>query len=967
MGVMPFGTLFDGLTALACWGLAASTYRIIFSRISLDTRSLSTAPSYQSASQSVLAAKSTQKTDIKLSRSNPPTAATFREAIEHTASGLLLCDAQQEDLPVVYVSPSFELLTDYSAAEILDRSYWSLPTKKAEQGGLDAIREAVSSSTRCKVLLQGLRKDGQSFWSEVAFSPILNIEGQVTHYVSTHVDISHYLDTFRALQKSEARYQYLYEETPAMLHSIDADGLIVGTSNYWLEKLGYRKEEVIGQPLLAFVADGCKREVSQVVTTMKKDSLDRDRFCQFIKKDGTYLDVLLSTTAECDEGLCNAGSTLGVLVDITERRKAQNKLHRNSALLRAINNLPPTGIFVMDCHTNEALFVNSEFYRIWQLEHLQPEVASGSINGEQLLTECLSSIDLGRFVADSTERDFTNGTKIIEDEVPLLDGRTLRRIYGPVQQDNATFAYLYMFEDITERKQATQALARATQAAEAANQAKSEFLANMSHELRSPLNAILGFTHILRESNPNLDQAENLDIIYRSGEHLLALINDILDISKIEARRVELNSTEFDLYRLLDELQQMFSSAVDRKGLQFLVVRSPNLPHIVMSDRLKLRQILINLLSNAVKFTAAGTITLSVDSQLEQSQDQHSQNQQSQDYGNLESRSYLQTAEGSSTLLTFALKDTGPGIAAADQAHLFEAFVQTQSGLSASDGTGLGLAISHEYIRLLGGNLTVDSQLGKGSTFSFDIPVAAVNSELSLSTAEQASTQVIGLAPGQPDYRILVVDDVAVNRKLLSHLLTNVGFEVREAENGKEAVVRWESWQPHLIWMDVRMPVMTGEEATRRIKALEEASSSPQHQTRIVALTANAFADDRAAAIASGCDDFISKPIRASEIFDKLTEQLGVRYLYADSAPLIGQPAAVKLTPELFANTSKSWRDDLTQAVLDLDNDTILTLTTQLSGEQRSLALAIEQAVADFAYKKLLEMIEDSQLAGTKS
>ncbi|MEL6250335.1 MAG: histidine kinase dimerization/phospho-acceptor domain-containing protein, partial [Cyanobacteria bacterium J06627_15] len=187
--------------------------------------------------------------------------------------------------------------------------------------------------------------------------------------------------------------------------------------------------------------------------------------------------------------------------------------------------------------------------------------------GEQLLTECLSNIDLGKFVATATAQDFAHGNKIIEDEVPLLDGRTLRRIYGPIQENSVTFAYLYMFEDITERKQAVQELALATEAAEAANRAKSEFLANMSHELRSPLNAILGFTHILQTDSPRAAQKEHLDIIYRSSEHLLALINDVLDISKIEAGQVVLTYSEFDLYRLIDELQQMFSGVVAEKGL----------------------------------------------------------------------------------------------------------------------------------------------------------------------------------------------------------------------------------------------------------------------------------------------------------------------------------------------------------------------------------------------------------------
>ncbi|MEM8503035.1 MAG: PAS domain S-box protein [Cyanobacteria bacterium P01_D01_bin.1] len=955
MSVVPLETLFDVLVALVCCGLAASTCRLAFSRFQATQTHL-----FDSRSADSKLPSQTSSPQESADR-NQPSTAIFQKAVEHTAGGLIICDAQKPGLPIVYASPNFESLTGYLKAEVIGRSYRFLPGEETGQVGLETISKAVTSGTDCKVLLQLYRKNRHAFWSEVTFSPIKDDDGTITHYVSTQIDISHYLDTFRALQKSEVRYRHLYEETPAMLHSVDAQGLIVGTSNYWLEKLGYEREDVIGQPLLSFVAEGCKQKVSQVTATLSETALDRDRRCQFLKKDGSRLDVLLSTTVECDEE-GGSGSTLGVLVDITERRKAQKKLNRNSALLRAVNDMPPTGVFVMDCHTDEALFVNSEFYRIWQLEHLQTEVVQGKLNGEQLLTECLSTVDLERFVAASTAQDFTSN-KTVEDEVPLLDGRTLRRIYGPVQQDNSTFAYLYMFEDITERKQAVQELALATKAAETANLAKSEFLANMSHELRSPLNAILGFTHILRESNPKPDQAENLDIIYRSGEHLLALINDVLDISKIEAGRVELTCTEFDLYCLLDELQQMFSSATNKKDLQFSVVRSPELPQIIFSDRLKLRQILINLLSNAVKFTAAGTITLSVDSKRRETEPK--ENSQT---GTDRQSSNFQTDTKPTARLTFAVRDTGSGIAAAEQIHLFKAFVQTQSGLGKNDGTGLGLSISHEYIQLLGGSLSVDSELGKGSTFLFDISVAVVEDVVAPPpTTAKPMRRVVGLAPGQPARRILVVDDVAINRKLLSHLLTNVGFDVREAENGQAAIALWQSWRPHLVWMDIRMPVMTGEEATTRIKALEETLCiGCDHQTRIIALTANAFAEDRAAAIASGCDDFVSKPIKANEIFDKLAQHLGVRYEYASPSPA-PQPTAPALTPELFIGTSDSWRYNLTQAILDLDDDTILDLLTQLPDDQKPLALAIEKGVKELDYKKLLEVIEQSSSVGVTS
>ncbi|MEM6596634.1 MAG: PAS domain S-box protein [Cyanobacteria bacterium P01_C01_bin.69] len=879
----------------------------------------------------------------------------FQQAIEHAAGGLVICDVQQPSWPIVYASPGFERLTGYKAEDVLGKSCQFLQGEETEQIGLQEIREAIATGASCKVLLRNYRKGGQAFWNEVTLSPIVDMADQVTHYVGTQVDISHYLDTFNALQQSEIRYRRLYEETPAMMHSVDGNGLVTSISHYWLEKLGYSRGDVMGKPLASFLAADSQTQIDEILAAIATQTVDRDRLCQFLKKDGTPIDVLLSTMAESDNSP-QSDSTLGVLVDVTERKKAKEKLRRSEALLRAINNLPPTGIFVMDCHTNEALFINAEFYRIWQLEHLQSAVDTGELNGEQLLTECLSNIDLGQFVATSTAKDFTHGNKIVEDEVPLLDGRTLRRIYGPIQENNSTFAYLYIFEDITERKQAVTALANATEAAKAANKAKSEFLANMSHELRSPLHAILGFTHILKTTSPRPEQKENLDIICRSSEHLLALINDILDISKIEAGRVVLTHSEFDIYRLLDELQQMFSRTISEKNLQLVVDRSYSLPRVIYSDRLKLRQILINLLSNAVKFTEDGSITLAVSTSAV-SPSVTSDNSES-----TVASSESSMDDDSKVTLTFSITDTGTGIAPNDQTRLFEAFVQTESGLTAHEGTGLGLTISYEYIQLLGGELTVRSSLGKGSTFAFSIEVNAVEGVSIEPELELFSQSVVGLAPGQPDYRILVVDDVALNRKLLTHLLRESGFEVREAENGEDAIALWKTWHPQLIWMDVRMPVMGGEEATRQIRISErtrEKTAAMASGTCIIALTANAFDDDRAAALASGCDDFVSKPIQAQEIFDKMAQHLDVRYEYAKSERL-AEPINQPLTTDLFANTPPEWRYHLTQATLDLDDDAILGLVSQLPPEQQPLAAAIEKQVNSLAYKKLLQVLQEA-------
>ena len=313
-----------------------------------------------------------------------------------------------------------------------------------------------------------------------------------------------------------------------------------------------------------------------------------------------------------------------------------------------------------------------------------------------------------------------------------------------------------------------QKLADEKERADIANQAKSAFIANMSHELRSPLNAILGFAQIMTRSQtlPNEHQ-ESVGIINRSGEHLLALINNVLDLSKIEAGRIALNEKNFDLHRLLDDIHDMFQLKAADKGLQLLLEIAPNLSRYIRTDEVKLRQILINLINNALKFTEKGSICL------------RSQNLES-------------------SRLVFEVEDTGPGIAPEDLNKLFEAFTQTESGKQAQEGTGLGLSISRKFVRLMGGEMRVRSQVGKGTIFNFEIQMEEVEAtEVESQQADQR--RIISLEPGQPRYRLLIVDDKPINRQLLVKLLSPFGFELAEARNGREAVDIWQQWQPHLI------------------------------------------------------------------------------------------------------------------------------------------------------------------------
>ncbi len=467
----------------------------------------------------------------------------------------------------------------------------------------------------------------------------------------------------------------------------------------------------------------------------------------------------------------------------------------------------------------------------------------------------------------------------------------------------------------------------AKERAEVANQAKSTFLANMSHELRTPLNAILGFAQIMNRSQTiPREQQENLGIISRSGEHLLTLINNILDLSKIEAGKTTLNPQNFDFYRFLDDLVEMFQLRSDDKKLLLGFERGATVPQFIRTDETKLRQVLINLLNNALKFTESGGVTLRVavpDSQPGIDQ----------------------------TTLHFEVEDTGPGIAPEEFEALFEAFVQTETGRQSQEGTGLGLPLSRQFVQLMGGDLAVKSEVGDGATFLFDIPVDVVAESVVAKKDGPSAQQVIALTPGQPRYRILIVDDNWTNRQLLLRLLNPLGFELREAENGQEAVAQWEMWSPHLIWMDMRMPVMDGYEATRQIKA-----STKGQATAIIALTASTLEEERAVVLSAGCDDFVRKPFRESEIFDTMHTHLGVEFVYAETEAGDIDPDHEESTIDL-AKLSPNLLNRLQQAAEDNDLSAMNTIVDEIRLDDHGLAESLTRLADAFEYEQIADLV----------
>ncbi|MCP4353589.1 MAG: response regulator [Desulfobacterales bacterium] len=485
-----------------------------------------------------------------------------------------------------------------------------------------------------------------------------------------------------------------------------------------------------------------------------------------------------------------------------------------------------------------------------------------------------------------------------------------------------------MFQDLSEKKAKETAL-REKQVAEAANQAKSEFLANMSHELRSPLNAILGFAQVMERCRAfPAEHQEHLGIIRRSGEHLLVLINQVLDLSKIEAGRTTRHDKNFDLHRLLHDMEDMFALKAEDKNLQLIFERDESVPRYIRADEVKLRQVLINLLSNAVKFTKEGGVTVGVSSIPD-------------------------------CRLGFEIEDTGPGIAPEETDAIFEAFSQSETGKQSQEGIGLGLPISRKFVQLMGGDIQVNSRLGQGTMFSFDLQTQEVKA--SDIDAPIPVRRVTALEPGQPRYRILIADDLRTSRQLIVRLLSPFGFELREAANGQKAVEIWETWHPHLIWMDMHMPVMNGYEATKKIKS-QTTNNKQQIQTVIIALTASSFEEERAAVLQTGCDDYLRKPFREAELFDLMSRHIGVKFVYEKRAKANEESLndEYEVAPKALSALPAEWLLRLRQGAEETDVEMLLEVTEQIREQDVLLANALMRLAEDFEYNKILACIQDA-------
>ncbi len=775
--------------------------------------------------------------------------------------------------------------------------------------------------------------------------PILGPDNEIEGVVSVNRDITIRRCAEEELKKNQARLRTLIDTIPDLIWLKDPQGIYLQCNPRFEAFVGAKEEEIVGKTDYDFMekelADFFRHHDNAAVIAGKPCM--NEEMITFADGHKEILETIKTPVHEPDGKLMGV---LGIGRDISSRKQAEQALRESEERLRSIFENIPIGMFLS---TLEGKFVYVNPAIPAMLGYASPEELIQTVNQSSIAAAVYEDPDRRPVLVKQVETAGGNW-KIFENRYRRRDGQVIDAILSFCQRPEPLTGQhlLYGFvQDITERKRAdeelrqyrehleevvkerTAELTLAKEQADAANMAKSRFLSSMSHELRTPLNIIMGFSHLLqRDRHISSAHQEKLSTIVKNSEHLLELINEVLEMSKIDTGTIRLSEEEFNLLQLLDLVESMYAFRAREKGIALRFELSPGIPRFIRADEMKFRQVLLNLLSNAVRFTSQGHVIVRLG------------------YSETDSR------------LSVEVEDTGPGIASEEMHLLFQPFGQTETGRKNSDGTGLGLSISKKYAELMGGSISAESQPGKGSIFRFHI--RAQKAENGKILKKKPERRVIGLEPGQPACRILIAEDNEDNRNLLRSLLQGVGFEVCEAKNGQEAVALWKSLSPHLILMDMRMPEMDGYEAVKTIRNSEP--GIPDAEVPVIAVTAYAFEEDRKAVMAAGCSDFIRKPFKETELFEKIAFYLGVRYIY-EELPVQKKPYRPELKPDDLADLPARWLAELRHAAMQGNAKGVLKLASQIRKNYAAAADGLTGLVQEWQFKKIADLIPAKEKA----